>query len=263
MTDRRGGSAVAVTVAAVVSAALIGYALLRTPAAVPSAASSAVVTLAALTACAVLAWWGPLSTRDTGRLARRVGGTVGLVLGGLLAVENVAEVLSPVVSALNIPLGYAVLAVMALAYAVSGAVAGTRAAWWTALVGFLVWYPTLWLSYLASYGSVAYDRALRAEGEYDDFHRSGMPDFTAFLLRDFLGAGFYHLLLGVVLALGIGSGAAGTVTLTRRALRHRAAARTPYRRMLAGTLPCAGPGQVDGRPVRTLQSSRPTPGGIQ
>src|SRR5437763_524572 len=95
-----------------------------------------------------------------------------------------------------------------LAVAVTGAAALSPA-----LIGYLGWYPTVWLSYLASYGGTAYDRALRAEGEYDDFHRSGMPDFTAFLLRDFLGAGFYHLLLGILLALAVGSGAAATGAL--------------------------------------------------
>jgi hypothetical protein len=231
MADRRIPRviAAAVTGTAVLSAVLIGCALLRSPAALPVVAVSAVVTLAALAGCAVVPWWGPLSTRDSGRYAIAVGTAAGLVLGGVLvAVDRTSP-------SLGVPVEAVILGGMGLAYVVAGALAGIRAALWTALVGYLVWYPSIWLSYLASYGSAAFDRALRAEGEYDDFHRSGLTDFTSFLLRDCLGAGFYHLLFGVLLALVAGSGAAGIVALARRIPR-RWTRRLRHRGMLAVAL---------------------------
>jgi hypothetical protein len=45
---------------------------------------------------------------------------------------------------------------------------------------------------------------LRAEGDYEDFARSGMSDFNAFIMEDFMGATFFHLLLGLVVAAVLG-----------------------------------------------------------
>src|SRR5579859_4665350 len=112
--------AVAATTGAIFDVALIAVALARTPAALTAAGGwvvqSAVLTLAAIAACVAAMWIGPLSTMDS-----RSGTVVGLTLGGLLAVETLTEILSPAASAANIPLGYAVVVLMALAYLVSGA----------------------------------------------------------------------------------------------------------------------------------------------
>jgi Fe2+ transport system protein B len=43
-----------------------------------------------------------------------------------------------------------------------------------------------------------------AEGNYEDFIRSGMSDFNTFVMEDFLGAGFFHLLLSPLFAAVIG-----------------------------------------------------------
>src|SRR5438552_6958311 len=147
MTDRRSQPvlAAAVTGAAVLGAALIGYALARTPAAVPAVAASAALTVAVLAGCAALPWFGPLSTRDSGRGVVHVGAAVGLVLGGALVAVDLT---TPNV---GIPVEFVVLGSMALAYVVAGAVAGIRAALWTALVGYLAWYPTIWLYYFVGY----------------------------------------------------------------------------------------------------------------
>ena len=66
-------------------------------------------------------------------------------------------------------------------------------------------------------GSPALDRVLRAEGAYDDFHRSGMTDLKAFVLQDLFGAGPFHPLAGLLLATACGSiGAALALTVRRR-----------------------------------------------
>ena len=46
---------------------------------------------------------------------------------------------------------------------------------------------------------------MRAEGDYEDFARSGMSDFNAFIMEDFLGAIFFHLLLGLLVAAVLGA----------------------------------------------------------
>jgi hypothetical protein len=67
-------------------------------------------------------------------------------------------------------------------------------------------------------------RAARAEGEYVDFANSGFSDFHVFLVRDYLGAGLYHLIFAVVLAFVTGAAGIGLGLLVRRAGRSRAAA---------------------------------------
>ena len=62
------------------------------------------------------------------------------------------------------------------------------------------------------------DAVFRAEGNYDDFRRSGMTDFNAFIMEDFLGASFFHLLLGPLLA-GVVGTIGGLVGLGLRRLR--------------------------------------------
>ena len=44
----------------------------------------------------------------------------------------------------------------------------------------------------------------RAEGNLDDFAHSGSANFEAWLRQDLLGAGFYHLLLGLIIAAILG-----------------------------------------------------------
>ena len=44
-------------------------------------------------------------------------------------------------------------------------------------------------------GTAQQAQVLQAEGNLADFARSGMSDFNAWAMQDFLGAGFFHLLL--------------------------------------------------------------------
>jgi hypothetical protein len=93
---------------------------------------------------------------------------------------------------------------------------GVMAALWNAIAGYMSWYPLVLIGYHAFSGTAGQDRAVRAEGTYQDFARSGMGDLKAFVLQDLFGAGFDHLILGTVLALLFGSAAAATVALMRR-----------------------------------------------
>jgi asparagine N-glycosylation enzyme membrane subunit Stt3 len=70
----------------------------------------------------------------------------------------------------------------------------------TAIIGSLIWYIAVLVSFYLFFGTDSQARVFRAEGEYEDFRRSGMADFSTFVMEDFFGAGFFHLLLGPVLA---------------------------------------------------------------
>lgn len=53
-------------------------------------------------------------------------------------------------------------------------------------------------------GTNAQTAVLIAEGEPFDFLRSGMSDYRTFLIEDLLGATFFHLLFGPIIAAFLG-----------------------------------------------------------
>ena len=82
---------------------------------------------------------------------------------------------------------------------------GLLAALGAALVSTLLWYIVLLgVSYLMK-GTAQQAAVFRAEGNLADFAGSGGTNFEAWLVQDFLGAGFYHLLLGPIIALVLGN----------------------------------------------------------
>jgi hypothetical protein len=87
---------------------------------------------------------------------------------------------------------------------------------WTALIGPLIWYAVVLSVFYLFRGTPAQEAVLRAEGDYEDFARSGMGDFNAFVMQDFLGAGFYHLLLSPAFGLVLGALGAAPVLVFRR-----------------------------------------------
>lgn len=82
---------------------------------------------------------------------------------------------------------------------------GIQAALWTALAATLVWYVVLLAVTYALRGTAAQQAVFRAEGDFDDFRRSGLRDFKVFTMQDLLGAGFYHMLLSPIFALILGA----------------------------------------------------------
>jgi hypothetical protein len=74
----------------------------------------------------------------------------------------------------------------------------------SAFIASLVWVITLLAVFYAFRGSARQALVLRAEGDYEDFARSGMSDFNVFIMEDFMGAVFFHLLLGLLAAVLLG-----------------------------------------------------------
>jgi hypothetical protein len=58
---------------------------------------------------------------------------------------------------------------------------------------------------------------LRAEGDFEDFRRSGLADLQVFLMGDFIGAGVFHLLPSPVFGAVLGSLGAILAVVTARA----------------------------------------------
>ncbi len=79
---------------------------------------------------------------------------------------------------------------------------GILAAVWGAIIGGLIWYIAVLFIFCLFHGTPQQTQVFRAEGNSEDFARSGLKDFDTFVMEDFMGAGFYHsLLLPVVAAL--------------------------------------------------------------
>lgn len=76
---------------------------------------------------------------------------------------------------------------------------------WTGLIGALIWYAVLLSVTYLFRGEPMQAAVFRAEGDYEDFARSGMSNFNVFVMQDLLGAGVYHLLLSPLFGLLLGA----------------------------------------------------------
>ena len=74
----------------------------------------------------------------------------------------------------------------------------------SAFIASLVWVITVLSVFYVFRGSARQILVLHAEGDYEDFARSGMSDFNAFIMEDFMGATFFHLSLGLLAAAVLG-----------------------------------------------------------
>lgn len=229
---------VVMSVAAAIAVLLTAYGLVLTPSA---ANGEGLIALAAVIVaqlgCVAVARLGPVSLRRAPAGTVAAGARVGAIAGGAYAAVVIAEYLIPMVTSESVVNdatlaatfsagGYVIVAALVIAACVAGAWGARRsstlrggmtAAVWAAIVEYLVWYPAVLIAYYAFYDTPALERVLRAEGVYEDMQRSGMTDVKAFVIQDFYGAGFFHLLAGVVLALLFGTGAAALTTRIRRA----------------------------------------------
>ena len=219
-----------------------------------SAASMALVAFGVVTTPGVLAtgsgWLGPLAAGGMTGLycalgvwrlapARRrpeiVGWAqrAGLAAAAIYAGEIIAEyALQP---ADNTAWGLVEFAAVFACFAMAGAgaAARSRAMWpaiqaavWTAVVATAIWYAVLLAVTYAFRGTAAQAAVFQAEGDFDDFRRSGLSDFRIFAMQDLFGAGFYHLLLSPIFAAVLGALGAAPVRLAQAWRGRKAAA--PY-----------------------------------
>ena len=82
---------------------------------------------------------------------------------------------------------------------------GILAAVASAMLSSVAWLLFILLMFYIFRGTVRQETVFMAEGNFEDFARSGMSDFNTFVMEDFLGAGFFHLLLSPLLATVLGT----------------------------------------------------------
>ena len=69
-----------------------------------------------------------------------------------------------------------------------------------AMISSVLWCVCLLATYQWFEGTARQAGVLLAEGDFDDFRRSGMASFATFEMEDLFGATFFHLLLGPMIA---------------------------------------------------------------
>lgn len=75
----------------------------------------------------------------------------------------------------------------------------------SALIGSMIWLIAVLAIYYLFHGTARQSLVFLAEGNLEDFTRSGMTDLNAFIMQDFWGAGFFHSTLLPFLSIIIGS----------------------------------------------------------
>ncbi len=211
----------ALALGAALAAVLVIFGVLTTPGvASHGGAIGVVASLGILAIYALAAWFRlPATSPDAVGAARRFAQAA----GGVYAAEIVLEyALTP---ADNTSWGLVEFGLVFLLVAAAGAAAAWRAGrWrtgvtagiWTAMGASLIWYVVLLAVFYAFRGTLRQDAVLRAEGDFEDFRRSGLADIQVFLMGDMLGAGFYHLVLSPVFGAVLGGlGALGALGARR------------------------------------------------
>lgn len=74
----------------------------------------------------------------------------------------------------------------------------------SAMISALIWLIAVLVIFYVFRGTDRQTQVLIAEGTFEDIARSGMTDFNAFVMEDLLGGGFFHLLLGPIVATILG-----------------------------------------------------------
>jgi hypothetical protein len=174
---------------------------------------------------AIITWVAPRRIEEKWPTILSAGAAFGILAGFIFVSEVLLEyVLLP---ANNTQMGYVEFGLAMFVYALVGALtanryrsvgAGTVAATTAAIISSLIWFIAVLAVFYWFRGSLRQELVFRAEGNYEDFARSGMADLDAFAMEDFCGAGFYHLLIGPFVAAMLGA-VAGSIMKTSRIVR--------------------------------------------
>jgi hypothetical protein len=202
--------------------ALVGYGRVLIPA--TNNLSVAAATLV-LVPYAVIGWVAPRRIREKWPTILSDSAPFAIFAGFVIVAEVVLEYI--LLPADNTRMGFVEFGLAFSVWAWAGAFAanryqsvwaGTIAATATAMISSLIWFIAALTTFYCLYGSPRQELVFRAEGNYDDFARSGMADFHTFVMEDFFGAGFYHLVLGPLIAAVLGA-VAGCIVLLFRIVR--------------------------------------------
>jgi hypothetical protein len=189
---------------------LLAYGILRFPSvltASPTGVRSLIGDISILLIFALVGWFGPLVADRVHPLILRRGNLFGRLAGFVFVAEIALEYwLLPNDNTrwglVEYGLVFALFFLTALwvAYQTKSWCNGLLAAMWSAVVAAVIWFMAVLMIFYLFNGTPQQTQVFRAEGNYADFARSGLADFNAFVMEDFMGAGFFHSLLLPVMA---------------------------------------------------------------
>ncbi len=219
-----------IPVAAGIDAALVVLGLILTPTTIGPEGHGALGAAAALVMLAAYGIWGVLGSQAVERRDPRIlqtAGRLGLAIGSVFVAEILFEYLVLPSSKGNERLAYVEFGGMFLFLFLAGFIGGRLAnrirdgvltAIWSAMIGSLAWVGGLLSTYYMFFRTARQDQVLAADQVFEDFKRSGMTDLRAFIMQDYLGGIFFHLLLGLIVATVLGTLGALTAKLATRLL---------------------------------------------
>jgi hypothetical protein len=196
--------------------ALIGHGVWRFPSVVTVPADAPLAVCAGIgiaISYAIIGWIGPRTPGLRDSLVLRQGVRFGLGAGVLFAASMLGEYLVPhdepqnaILAMTTFGLFFALLAAAGFSASLTTrrATAGPPAAFWAAVVASQLWFILLLTIYYAFIDTPQEARFLEVDQVLADFRRSGLRDLRAFIFEDYMGGGFFHSLLGPLLALPLG-----------------------------------------------------------
>ena len=196
-------------VGVLIDAGLVGYGKLVAPSISLISLLAPLVIILAYVLLAVLAL--PMLDRFHPRKIK-LALLLGLIAGVIFASEIILEYI--LLPADNTPYGWVEFGSVFFLYFLAGLIAAYASkslrqavltAAVTAVIASLIWDVTVLMVFHAFRGSPRQVQVFQAEGNYVDYAKSGINDFTTFIVEDMMGATFYHLLLGPIMAAVLGA----------------------------------------------------------
>jgi hypothetical protein len=215
MMDRTGKSLIAIVILDLI---MVAFTLFRFPSSGLIHASPVIISL--ILFGIIIIWsWHRLSP-EARFWGVRLGGVASLILCGEVLLEYIILPID------NSKYGLIEYGLFLLILIISGALAyrenrsllhSTQAGLLTGLISSLIWFGVLLLVMNWFWGSSRQAQVFMSEGEGYDFIQSGMASFTTFVVQDYFGAGFFHIILGAILGVFLGfiGGLFGRITQSK------------------------------------------------
>ena len=191
-------------------------------------AAGILAPLAPILILIVYATLGLSQARVTPPSTLRIGVRIGLIIGLWFIASSIFEYIVVLNVSANQTTGLVTYAAVALLFLSAGFIgvrqdghlrSGIVSALWSAVVGGLLWFLiTFALLYL--FKGSAHETNVQDLEMLGDFQRSGMSDYSAFVMSDYFGAGFYHMILLPLASVIFGTLGAGLSKLWDALFRH-------------------------------------------
>ncbi len=190
----------------------IVYGLIQTPTAISFVPLLAVVFVLAL--YLVLTFRSPIALKKLDYSVLKTALVIGLLISAIYCVQIVSEYFIPVTGLIDQRWGYIAFGALPIWFGIAGGIsayktkkfrAGIVAAIWSAMISSLLWINILFVMYFVFFGTKQGYAVLVAGETIADFERSGISSLPVFVMQDFMGATFFHLLLSIIAAIIFGS----------------------------------------------------------